>query len=196
MYSLILTFLFSMTVLDPLEGFPPYTPDIYRLDATYQRHSLSLRVSGINLKIEDASYILIYVDADNDPITGTHWSRGENPRYMQIGADYMLIEVPDTQAWLYSTPEEGMYQFMGFVPIVFEETGEDSFLTTLLWVIPNSSKVVNLVVFGGSEEFTDDRVPDTGFVRLGKNSPLPSISLLEIKDIWMRRRQELDYREN
>ena len=184
MSHFLLSFLLAVTLLDPIEGYPDFTPDISFLRAELSSDSLSIEIQGLHYHYEDAAYILIYVDQDNNPLTGTHWSKGENPRYLGIGAEYMLVNFPDTVTWVYHTPDEYLYEYLGTIPSSFDTFWGDRFSVTLKWIMPGPTSRMNLVIFGGSEEFTDDRVPDSGYVKIGERRPLDWISRTEIRCFW------------
>lgn len=188
MFSLFFTLIIGVTVLDPIEGYPDFTPDISLLEVNLSQESILVRITGIHYHYEDAAYILVYVDTDNDPLTGTHWSKGENPRYLGIGADYMLLNLPDTETWIYRTPSRYVYDFLGIIPSFYDTFPGDTFKVGFLWDLPHLSRVVNMAVFGGSEEFTDDRVPDSGYVEIGRKKPLECISQTEVRVFWHQRR--------
>ena len=163
--------LFSKYYCDPLEGYPHYTPELLLLNASIRADTLLVEISGLHYQKEDGAYILMYLDTDLDTLTGTRFSMGENERYLSLGADYLLLNTPDTITYVYWIPSQYDYNLLGSIESSYEVYDGERFRVRLKWRLPSHVPYLPILLLGGSEEFTDDRFPNEGTLRIFDRSP-------------------------
>jgi hypothetical protein len=83
----------------------------------------------------------------------------------------LLLNIPDTITYIYRTPSTYQYELIGVMKSTYEVLEGGRFRVGIAWELPSTVPYLPLTIFGGSEEFTDDRFPNEGILKVWSRTP-------------------------